>query len=338
MRIKTVSSAVLLVLIAGFLVIFTTRPTVAQEVEDPGSGFKLSPAKLEFEIEPGESETAIIQVTNVTTGTQSVVPIINDFVQDEGESGIPRLITDESLESPYSVKPFIYPMRGFTIAPSETYKLEVTFSIPENTPPGSYFGAVRMASNVGQEGIEEGNIGLSGSVGTIFLINVPGQVVEKLTLVEIGANNFTDENEIQKGTFFSSTPSNIFLRIQNEGNVFTEPFGSITIKDWSGNIVQSAEINNSDPRGTILPETIRRFDNPIDSLGNFGRYTVSAFISYGDDGSSIISAEMTFWVIPWMTLLLILAVVIAVVWFGTRGIRRYNEMILSRQKGRRRGK
>jgi len=339
MYIKKTIGVLLGVLVTASLLLAYISGTSAQE-EISGTGFRVSPTRHDLTIEPGETEVATIEVTNITNATQRAIPIINDFIPSNDESGSPQIIIDDSANesnNPNSIKPLLAGvLDDFVLEAEASEKVLVTFTVPEDYPAGAYYGVVRFIAETGQGTSEEGNVSLAASVGTIILITVPGSTVEKLSLVEIAAGNLGEGGLSKSGRFFSSSPDVISIRLQNDGNTFIAPFGTINITDWSGNIVQSIELNNETPRGNILPNTIRKFDNALDNVGSFGRYSVTAHIAYGDGGSSIITAETTFWVIPWFTLLLILVAVILVVFAATRGIKKYNQMIIDRQRGRRR--
>jgi hypothetical protein len=195
--------------------------------------------------------------------------------------------------------------------------------------PGAYYGVVRFISGAGDEA-DGGNVLLNASVGTIFLVSVPGDTVELLSLVEISA---ADQDSNLKSVF-STAPKSLAIRLKNEGNTYIAPFGKVTVTDWTGNVVQSYELNDVSPRGNVLPDSIRRFDDELSNIGSFGRYKVEANISYGD-GGNIITARTTFWVIPWVTLGIIALALVVVLFATTRGVKAYNNMIVKRSRGER---
>ncbi len=87
------------------------------------------------------------------------------------------------------------------------------------------------------------------------------------------------------------------MTVKNVGNSFLKPFGKVTVKNMSGKEVYSYEINNTDPRGNVLPNTERAFTDELKNIGSFGRYTIVSGVTYGD-GGEILTQESTFWVIP----------------------------------------
>ena len=298
-----------------------------------GSGFRVSPTRDEFAVDKGTVETRTITVRNVTEKVQTARAVIDDFGASANESGTPNLlIGDDAVENyPYSIKPFVLSIDDLELQPGEEREVLVTFAVPEDTSPGSYFGLVRFLTfnEADLEGIEEAAVALNASVGVVYLIDVPGETNDKLSLEEMSV-----VKDGSSGSLFSSAPDSVAIRLNNEGNTFQAPFGKVLIKNWSGDTVYEYELNATDPRGNVLPESIRRFEDSIENIGSFGRFTIEANISYGD-GSNLISDRVTFWVVPWTTVGLVLIGVIAVVFVGTRGLKAYNRRVNEGSKGTR---
>ncbi len=320
--------AALIFVTMSLLLVFGVQNIMAQDTG--GTGFRLSPAKYELDIDPGESVVRTIEVTNLTNGAQKAIPVVNDFTASDLEDGSPRLLTDSQDESnPRSIRPFVLPLNEFSLEPGESENVDVVFSIPEDASPGAYYGTVRFVAESAIQG-EEGNISLNASVGTVFLINVTGDTVSLLTVEEIGP---ISEAGGDIGRLFSSAPNRLAVRISNQGNTFEAPFGKVAVKDWRGNVVDEYELNSKDPRGNVLPDSIRKFEQEIEGVGSFGRYTVEAFISYGE-GGNVIEASSTFWVVPWLQLFIGALAIAGLAFLGTRGIKAYNAKVISKSKGK----
>lgn len=305
----------------------------SDEIQARGAaGFRISPTREILEIERGDSSTRDIVVRNVTGTTQTARAVVDDFGSSSDESGTPNLlIGEQAVENyAYSIKPFIAPLETLTLEPGEEREIPVTYSIPEDTPPGSYFGVVRFVSDSETEEIEgQAGVTLNAAVGLVVLIDVPGETVDLLNLVE--ASVLKDGSS---GSLFSSAPDTYAIRLQNEGNTFQAPFGRVAVTDWSGNVVHEYELNSAEPRGNVLPDSIRRFENSLENIGSFGRYTVEGNISYGD-GGNIITVNTVFWVIPWTQILIISVAVIAIAFGATRGLKAYNKRVIEQSKGSR---
>ena len=297
---------------------------------DGGSGFRITPTRFDLTINRGEVEDSIITVQNITSVTQVARIVVDDFGPTGDESGTPKiLIGNDAVEDyPYSIKPFVQPISDFQLAPGQEVDVTISMDIPESTSPGSYYGLIRFiaAENANFEDAGQGAVALSASVGSVFLVQIPGDTIDLLELEEIGASNGGSI-----GSFFSSAPASSVVRLTNKGNTFQAPFGKVLIKDWGGNVVYEYELNGSDPRGNVLPESTRRFEDPLQNIGSFGRYTIEANISYAN-GSNIINASANFWVIPWLTIILLAAGVASLAFLATRGVKAYNARIVNQSK------
>jgi hypothetical protein len=165
---------------------------------------------------------------------------------------------------------------------------------------------------------EDARVSLSASVGTIFLINVPGNLTEKLSLEE-----FAITNNGKKGFMFVNASDGMatLIKLKNTGNIHTKPFGKVTITQGS-KTVEEFEFNDKDSgSGNILPNQTRAFENKLKNNKWFGKYTVTANLSYGG-GGDVITASKTFWVIPtWLAVLFVvvlLGLVFGAVYFLAR--------------------
>ncbi|HEX5797313.1 MAG TPA: hypothetical protein VFX86_02895 [Candidatus Saccharimonadales bacterium] len=318
----------LLTLLAVLLVSFSRG--IAQDQPDPASGLQISPTRTELTVKKGSSENVSLSLKNVTGGTIIAKPEINDFISDN-DTGTPRIITDENQKSPYTIKDFISGIPNIRMNSGETRKLKIPINVPADQPPGAYFGVIRfiaepVSTNTDTDGRQ---INLTASLGHIVLVDVPGDVNEQLQLV-----SFSAEKDGKTGTVFSSSPDGIALGLKNTGNSFSKPFGTVTIKDFRGKEVHRYEINNTDPRGNILPDSTRVFHDNIKNLGSSpGRYSAIASVSYGTGGDVLVS-ETHFWVIPgWLRILaaVVVLLILLIIFFVYKKLRGQEEKYKSRR-------
>ena len=295
-----------------------------------GSGFRLSPTRDQLTVQRGATITALVKVRNVSATSQPARAVVDDFSADEEESGNPKLLLGNLAVDnyKYSIKPFVLAIDDIVLEPGEEREVLVTFSIPENTAPGSYYGLLRFVAIEDAGSDTDTAVSLTASVGTIFLIDVPGETIDLLNVAGISVVKDGSSSSI-----FSSAPDLIATRIRNEGNTFQAPFGKVLVKNWSGDVVQEFEFNKAVPAGNVLPDSIRRFEDGLENIGSFGRYTIEANLSYGDSGGNIITATTTFWVVPWTMLGTVAIGIILVVFAGTRGLKAYNKRVIEQSKG-----
>lgn len=281
---------------------------------------KVSPVRSDITVNPGETKVVETTISNITGETITVAPIENDFTSGD-ERGTPALILDANTFAPtHSLKRFLSPIANVTIPGGQSKTINVVITVPKTAQAGGYFGAIRFAPADPDGG---GQVNLSPSVASLILLTVRGETVDKLEL--------TDFSVQQNGRNVSDvrTPDNmqVTFRFENKGNLQAGPFGKISVTKGK-TVVSSVDFNDADPREVILPDSARRWDVPLEKIGTFGHYTVSATLTYGQANQTI-EVSKSFWVIPQfviyiaigLALLLIALIVMGVVMFKKkRGI------------------
>jgi hypothetical protein len=314
-----------------FIMLGAVLPATAatQQSTGSGNGMKISPVRTDLTINPGDSQTVTISVQNVTAADATFQALINDFVAGNNENGQPSLILDNNKFAPsHSLKRYIAPIPNVFIAAGETRQIKVTINIPKDAAGGGYFGAVRFAP--ASTGGGNQNVTLSASVGSLILVRVPGNIKDDLTISSFDVRKSTTASG---GSSFFTGHKSLYamVRFNNRGNVQEQPFGKILLKKGSKTL-QSTEINNTDPKGNVLPDSIRRFSVKLDKVGSWGKYTIEGNFGYGTNGQ-LLSATSTFYVVPVMLIVLaivLLAVILFLIFGLPRVIRRYNQRVLRR--------
>ena len=314
-------------IIGAFLLI---APAPAVGAIKTANTLKVSPVRSDIDVKAGSSRTVKITVTNLTDNEIMVHPIENDFISGD-ESGTPALILDEGQFAPtHSLKRFMKPLADFTIPAKDSKTISVDIAVPASAQAGGYFGAVRFAPTTPDAG---GQVNLSASVASLMLLTVPGDAIEKLELTD-----FDIEQNGKSGTYFT-TPDNIeaMVRFRNDGNVQLGPFGKITVKNGN-DVVYETDFNSGSPRDMVLPDSARRWNIPLEKIGDFGHYTVNATFTYGSKNQTL-ELNQSFWVVPMGIIIAIvggvvgLIALIAAIWFFLRS---YKKRILQSNSHRKR--
>ncbi len=297
-----------------------------------GNGLRVSPVRKDLVISPGETQVVIINVTNVTSVGGTFQTIVNDFVADPNESGNPAIIFNPEQFAPtHSLKRYVGPVTKFSLAAGQQKAIPITIKVPANAAGGGYYGAIRFASATNNNNSKQ-SVNLAGSVGSLILIKVPGNITNHLTIA-----SFDVRNKDRASSFFTSNKNiDATVRFQNQGNIQEEPFGKVLLKDRSGKILNSFEINSSNPPGNVLPDSVRKFSVPINKVGEFGKFKLEGNFGYGASGQ-LISGSTTFYVIPaWMILTFVgvVALLVFLIFGAPRLIRAYNRRVV-RRAGRR---
>lgn len=309
-------------LMVGLVGVLFTSNITAQGSQ--ASGLRITPIRHEFEIEPGGSEAFSVTVRNVTNATTVVSADVIDF--EPNEVGQPQLIFDAE-PTPYSLKNFVLGLEQFTLKPGAERELDLIVTLPSDVPPGALFGAIGFSALPPDQAAGDTPVALAASLSSLLLIQVPGDVVEQMSLIDLSAGDSSGP-----GSFFSSAPTQVLTRLRNEGTGLLKPFGQVLVKDWSGNIVHEFELNDTAPRGNVLPQSERVFVDALENIGSIGRYTIEANISYGEGGGNIITATSSFWVIPWIPVTIVLVLGAALIFGAVRGLHVYRDRIIASTK------
>ena len=346
-KIKALPRNILLVTVVAILMLSLVITGVnAQEEGGTGSGLSISPTRTELSLLPGTTDSVTVSLRNITAGPVVAKVFVNDFEPDN-VTGEPRLVTDPERRNAASISQFLAETPDVVLAVGESKDVTIEVSIPNDAAPGGYYGAVRFqAVPAGEDDANEArqessDVSLTANLLSLVLIEVPGDITQSVSVNSVKA--FLNDNS---GSIFTQKPNFLGVEVQNQGNSFIKPFGRVTVTDFGGDEIFGYELNDSNPRSNVLPESTRVFtdafvnietrtvngveeedrNSPITSPG---RYTVSADISYGN-GGEIFTVTSTFWYIPsWLIitlaivlLLIIAAAVLAYRKYSTRSTRR----------------
>lgn len=302
------------------------RPTPPAQ---PGTGqaLEIAPPVINLTADPGQTIRTQISLRDISSGKLLVRGQVNDFVA-AGEDGTPKILLEDSESSPYSLKTWIAPLPELTLEPRQIRNLPVVINVPANAAPGGYYGVVRFTATPPE--LEGTGVSLSASLGSLILVRVNGAVNEKLTVEE-----FSVAKNGKPGSLFESAPLQFIERIRNSGNIHEQPAGQVTITDMFGKKVAAVNVNL--PPRNVLPDSIRKFEQPLDKtvIGNkrlFGKYTAELNLTYGSNKQTV-SQSLTFWVIPYKLIAILIIVLVGGFFLLRFMLRRYNRRIISKAYG-----
>jgi hypothetical protein len=297
----------------------TTTPT------NSGQALEIAPPLIYLNVSPGQTVQTQVLIRDVSSAALDVSGQVNDFVAS-GEDGTPKVILNETTTDPYSLKDWVAPLPTLQLVPKQIQTLSVTIHVPDNASPGGHYGVVRFTASA--PSINGGNgVSLSASIGALMLLTVSGKITQNLTVQEFSVNHGG-----KAGSVFESGPVTFVERLKNTGNVHVQPVGQVAVTDMFGRKVGAVNVNL--PPGNILPDSTRKFSQALDSsvIGNkklFGRYTAKLTVTYGTD-KKVLTDSLSFWVIPFRLIAIVIIVLIGG-FFGLRyGLRRYNRAVVAR--------
>ena len=310
-------------------------PAPAPTNNAAGQALEIAPPVINLTADPGQTLRTQISLRNVSRDKLLVKSQINDFTA-AGEDGTPKIILDEDKAepSPFSMKAWINPLAELTLDPQRIRQLPVTIKVPANASPGGYYSVVRFTATAPE--MKETGVSLSASLGSLILVRVNGAATEKLEIAEF----FVSENakDAESKSVFQSAPVKFTQRIRNTGNIHEQPSGQVAITDMFGKKVAAVNVNL--PPRNILPASIRKFEQPLDKsvIGDkrlFGKYTAELTLTYGANKQTV-TETVTFWVIPYVAIGIIIAVLIVGFFVLRIVIKNYNKRIISKAYGGRR--
>lgn len=304
----------------------------SQASAQSGQALEIAPPVLVLSGDPGQTITAEINLRDISSSKLVVTNEINDFTASDKEDGTPNIILDDGETNPFSIKSWINPISKLTLDPKQIKKVPVIIKIPANAPPGGYYGVVRFTGNPPE--LEGTGVSLSASLGALILLRVNGEVVEKLNIEEFGTSSALGGSS---KSLFEMAPIYFYERIKNTGSIHERPAGQITITDMFNNKV--AVVNVNIPPRDILPSSIRKFEQTLDSetIGTkmlFGKYTANLKIAYGTSGETL-EKTITFWVIPYTLIAIGIIGLVGGFLLLRFVIRRYNNHIIAQADKRR---
>jgi len=309
----------------------TTAPTTTDTtVNNSGQALEIAPPLIYLTVNPGQTVATQILIRDVSGTALTVSGQVNDFVAS-GDSGSPKVILNNDTNNPYTLKDWIAPLPSLQLVPKQIKTLPVTVNVPANASPGGHYGVIRFTATPPSLNGQTSGVSLSASIGALMLLTVTGNITQGLTVQQ-----FTVAHDGKTGSIFSSGPVSFTEVLKNTGNVHVQPVGQVVVKDMFGHTLGAVNVNL--PPGNILPNSSRKFTQALDKsvIGNkklLGRYTATMTVTYGSPKKTLTS-NLSFWVIPFKTIAIVIIVLIAL-FFGLRyALRRYNQRVLEQAQKR----
>lgn len=300
---------------------------VPARAADTGQAFTITPALMELSANPGDTVKATIKLTNLSANTLEITSEANDF-GSKNETGEPNIIFDANADTPYSLKNWISLSKDFSIKSKETKTIDFPIKVPKDAEPGGHYAVIRFTgSAVADDG---SNVALSASIGSLVMLKVSGETKEKASI----ASFYAAHGNFAQSSFFETPPVSFVERLKNEGNVHVKPTGTVQVKDMFGNVVSTMRVNG-DPSDTknqprsVLPQSIRRFDQTLKDKPMLGKYTATVSVTYGESQQKL-EQTIEFWVVPYKQIIAAILGLAALIYLIVVGIKKYNAHIIKK--------
>ncbi len=295
---------------------------------ESGQALSISPPLVDVKADPGKSVTVSIKVTNISSGDLLIKNQINDFGA-KNESGEPNIIFDDNQTTSYSLRNWVSAPAPFVLGANQSKNVDFVINVPGDAEPGGHYAVFRFTGKAPE--LEDSGVALSASIGSLVLLKVSGTVAEQANLLSFYSATLPN---YQQSGFFEYGPVGFVERIENKGNIHIQPTGTLEIYDMFGKKIQTLRVNGdpadakNQPR-SILPNSVRKFEQKLDKKWMFGPYTAKLKLTYGQNKTPMESTT-SFWVIPYMLILGVLLLLAIVIFGGRWLIRRYNAHIVSK--------
>lgn len=310
-----------------FLIALTPSLVHAQTNNDEGFSLQVTPSPLVATVKPGMSTTLEMNIRNTNTKAQKLKMGLRTFSVDEN-SGQVNLGDSE----PSDAKDFVhFANPTFNIEAGAIFTQKITIDTPKNAGFTYTFAITisRSDSNVDQT---SNGTKIKGTVAVFTLLNVdrPGSV-RKFEL-----SNFTVGRRV-----YEFLPATFSVKLKNTGNTLVQPKGNFYIQRTSNDQNPLMVLPLNEANGYILPGASRTF-NAVWADGfphyetqsgdtnstkkhllwnwgdlsklRFGKYTAKVVAVYDDGQRDVpVTAEVSFWIIPWRIILGILFVLTLII-------------------------
>ena len=305
--------------------------------QNPPSDFSLqvSPSPLVADVKPGQVTNLELKVRNAGTGTESLKIEPRKFTVNKNDGSIK--FDDTALPE---IAPWVsFGSPNFTIKPGEWFTQKIRIALPKETGFSYSFALVISRTN-NQKTVESGRL-INGSVATFTLVNVnrPG-AVRKLEVADFKTTQ----------GIYEFLPAQFDISFRNSGNTIVQPYGNVFVQRSAGDATPIATLPVNDKGGYLLPdtprdlsvswntgfpllETTKKSDGSENQelkwdwskLSDFriGPYTAKLVAIYNDGQRDVpIEREITFWVVPWRSILILAAIIAVLAYLRHKQIER----------------
>ena len=262
--------------------------------------FTLTPMSQNFDLEPGQTYTGTITISNPADATSDFAYQVTvdpfsvagtdyaiDLATEHNRSMLTQWIT---VDEPTG-----------TIKPNESKKVTYTITVPKNAPAGGQYAALAVTSDnsaATNDGLSVQNV---LEMASVIYANVSGETVHQGQILENNIPGFST----------GIAPVTLSALLENTGNVHEYTTYTITVKDlFTGQVILPTSENDGRYSEVIMPETTYYSQREISNLPAVGIVNVSQTIRMNGEVSI---KESNIIICPIWFMLLILATLAALV-------------------------
>jgi hypothetical protein len=328
------------------LVLFSAALPARAASPDTGFSIQVTPSPLVVTAKPGQTTIADLKVRNGGTQTELLKVEPRTFSVENNSQEVKLNDTP-----PPGISSWIHISEPtFQVESGQWHTVHVTISPPKQSGFSFSFALV-ISRQKEQSPTERGRL-IKGSVAVFTLINIDRAGATK----RVQVTKFTVTKRV-----YEYLPASFEIEFKNSGNSIVQPYGNIFVQRTSSSNQPLSTLPVNSSGGYILPGVTRTLNvgwsdgfpvrEPVikddgstrnkltwdwsnASNFRFGRYTAKLVAVYNDGTRDVpIEGEVTFWVIPWKLLLLLL-VILALLGAGIWSIVKKSIMAARRVKSK----
>lgn len=269
----------------------------------------VAPAKMEYSVDPGDVIEGTIFLMNETSQDAAFYPAFEKFIEEDGQK---TFLKDESdLAGWMTAETPVFLKAG------EKRDTPFVIRVPENAEPGGHFAVMWWGTAPPTNGKQ---VSIVTRAGILVMLRVSGDIREEGRLLSFST--------IDSKRIFWSFPVGFSVTFKNDGNVHLKPAGQIAVKNILARAKAVVKVNEHLLQ--ILPGSKRTFDSKWETARfAFGLYKAEINLAFGESQKEV-SQGFWFVLIP-LKILLIVILALALVFFVLpKGIKKYNQWIISK--------
>ena len=302
---------VFLVSVSVLLISLFTANTLNAQTSTLSVG--VSPTSEKITLNPGDEYPGEIVFWNLSDTATTYKVSVRGFKQAENMPGTAIIFTEEEdSKALYSASSWVTLEKDeIELVPNKNIKVKYTIKVPENVTEGEYTAEIFLLSEEENEDTQGTYASTVLGSGAPILIKIGDEYIESAELL-----SFRTDKKIYEypDVMFSTT-------IKNLGNTHISPIGEISITNIFGQEVDRVTFNESNQ--SLLRESSGIYEDEWYNKAflsdeheiMFGPMTANLVSTYRtiSPGFAPLTAEATFWIIPWKLLIgLITAIVLLI--------------------------
>ena len=203
--IKICTYSAFLVAVSSILILSSGSIVHAQGV----AGLSIQPAIIEDRVDPGQSFSGTIKVSNNESGERTFF-IIPQNISSLSDTGQP-VFAEEGEITGFELSEWVTIQDSIIIPGGSQASVPFTFNVPEKASPGGHFGGIFFSAEPPR--LRNIGAGIGYKVGTIINLRIGGDIIEEASI-----RAFTTDK-----LMYGSAEVVFNSDIENRGNVLIRP-------------------------------------------------------------------------------------------------------------------